>query len=43
MGELFQLFWGRGGDFPGIGPLPSFWPLWSASELSTAHVGVLFS
>ena len=31
MGELFQLFWGRGG---GIGPLPTFWPIDSALELS---------
>ena len=26
MGGLFQLFWEKGQGFPGIGPLPTFWP-----------------
>ena len=34
MGGLFQLFWGRGGDFQELGYCPLFDLLWSASELS---------
>ena len=34
MGGVFQLFWGRGGDFQELGHRPLFSLLWSASELS---------
>ena len=40
VGGLFQLFWGRGEGFPGIGPQPTFWPCIIGLRIVMALVGV---
>ena len=43
MGGLFQLFWGRGGDFQELPPPPTFWPFMVSLGTVMALVGVSFS
>ena len=42
-GGLFQLFWGRGGDFQELGHHPLFWSLMVSLGTGTVPLGVSFS
>ena len=43
MGGLFQLFWGRGQRFSGIGPLHTFWSLMTSLGTVMVPLGVSFN
>ena len=42
-GGIIPTIWGKGQGFPGIGPLPTFWPFMVGLETVMVPVGVLFS